>query len=941
VRRVGRRGRRVAPPLVVAVALALLATTGQAQSLRALSSAPAASATSVESAAVESFAGPDRTGKDGPLASVGLDLARIHAASAVPGGLAALRADSAVAGAPQVRGDRVLIDATAVASGTDLLRDLEALGLRNGVAYGRVVSGELPIEAIPQAAALTGLKGAAPARAARSVGAVDSQADAAMRADASRLAFGVDGSGVAVGTLSDSYDCSGTATTTAADDVASGDLPAGVVVLEELGTCPGGIDEGRAMMQLIHDVAPGASQLFHTAFGGQAGFAQGIVDLEAAGADVIVDDVFYFAEPMFQDGIIAQAADQVVAAGVPYFSSVGNQADASYEDAFRATPKPAGFAADVSDTVHDFDPGPGVDAVQEIVVEPGATVTLILQWDDPFASAGVGNPGASGDVDLFLTDTAGSTIVAQSVDDNVAGGDPVEIVQVQNGGSAPASAGVVIGFFGGVPPGTVKYAFLGDMSVEEYATNSATGFGHPNAAGAAAVGAACYCDTPEFGQDPPLREAFSSLGGVPILFDVAGNRLATPEQRPKPEITAPDGTDTTFFGFDSDGTGFPNFFGTSAAAPHAAAVAALLLDLAPGSTPAEIYAALESTAIDMAEPGFDPWTGHGLIQADGALLSFAGTVGFAAPSYEAAEGDGAAAITVERIGGSAGAASVDYATSDGTATEGDDYAPTSGTLTWSDGDASPKTIDVPLLDDADAEGNETLALVLSGPIGTAIARADATLTVTEDDPSSLTVAKGPASPGAALRSEPGASVTALQLLLAAPSGAATASIDALSATITTAGSAGAPTDVAQVRLHVDADADGVIDAGSGPVAVAAPNASGDLVLAPTDLTVAAGEELALLVELEFGASLARLPGAAPFAALALPLLFGLAGLRRQRLVGVALLAILIVAACSGPPPRSADVTIEIVAVDSSSTVPGVTVAPSGLPIAGSTVAVTE
>jgi len=87
--------------------------------------------------------------------------------------------------------------------------------------------------------------------------------------------------------------------------------------------------------------------------------------------------------------------------------------------------------------------------------------------------------------------------------------------------------------------------------------------------------------------------------------------------RQKPEIVCPDGVNTTFFGSeDSEPDGFPNFFGTSAAGPHAAAVAALLLELEPNSTSAEIYSALESTAIDMGPAGVDDDTGHGLCQAD-------------------------------------------------------------------------------------------------------------------------------------------------------------------------------------------------------------------------------------------------------------------------------------------------------------------------------------
>lgn len=98
----------------------------------------------------------------------------------------------------------------------------------------------------------------------------------------------------------------------------------GVEVLEDL---PGnGNDEGHGMTEIVHDVAPGAAIAFHTAFLGQADFAQGIEDLQAAGCQAIVDDIIYFDEPFFQNGIIAQAAQKVVAKGASYFSSAGNQA---------------------------------------------------------------------------------------------------------------------------------------------------------------------------------------------------------------------------------------------------------------------------------------------------------------------------------------------------------------------------------------------------------------------------------------------------------------------------------------------------------------------------------------------------------------------------------------------------------------------------------------
>jgi subtilisin family serine protease len=126
-------------------------------------------------------------------------------------------------------------------------------------------------------------------------------------------------------------------------------------------------------------------------------------------------------------------------------------------------------------------------------------------------------------------------------------------------------------------------------------------------------------------------EFFSSAGAAPILFDRTGHRLATPIQRDGVDIVAPDGTNNKVMGTDIEGDGFPNLFGTSAAAPHAAGVAALLLDARPNATSDDVYAALETTAIDMDDPytvAVDAWydeaTGWGLIQADQAIQHLLG-----------------------------------------------------------------------------------------------------------------------------------------------------------------------------------------------------------------------------------------------------------------------------------------------------------------------------
>jgi hypothetical protein len=550
--------------------------------------------------------------KKGPMAKLMFDLAPMAAVSG---------ANLQSADAPallQVYEGKVVIDAVASTDVNVLLSDLQGLGLEKGSTFGSYVSGLVPISALSSIANLDSLKFARPAYALNNVGLTTSQADVAMRADVARSSFGVDGTGVTVGILSDSFDYLGGA----AADVASGDLPSGINVLKDLprdGSAGDGIDEGRAMMQLIHDVAPGADLAFHTAFLGQADFANGIIALANAGADVIVDDIFYWEEPMFQDGIIAQAIDQVVADGVAFFSAAGNDGRQSYESAFN----PSGlFEPTAGGELHDFDPGASVDVFQSLTVPVNSGFTISFQWDSPFFSVS-GGDGSLNDLDIFLFDSSGTNVLASSVTSNI-GGDALEIFDFFNDGSFGTDQfNLAISNFAGPNAGLMKYILFGNGTINEYDTASGTVFGHANAAGAEAVGAAFYQETPEFGQNPPLLEPFSSAGSTPILFDTAGNRLRRPEIRLKPEIVAPHGTNTTFFfpGFDIEGDGFPNFFGTSAAAPHAAAVAALMLDAAPGTSPAEIYDILERTALDMGDPGFDFDSGFGLIQADRAVAS--------------------------------------------------------------------------------------------------------------------------------------------------------------------------------------------------------------------------------------------------------------------------------------------------------------------------------
>jgi hypothetical protein len=131
------------------------------------------------------------------------------------------------------------------------------------------------------------------------------------------------------------------------------------------------------------------------------------------------------------------------------------------------------------------------------------------------------------------------------------------------------------------------------------------------------------------------------------------------------------------------------------------------------------------------------WTGANLkdFWAQAAPVGSAGTLQLSSPTYSVSESGGTATITVTRAAGTIGAVSVNYATADGTANQPGDYTSSSGTLSWADGDTSPKTFTVTIINDALVEGNETVLLSLSSPTGGAAlgTQSTATLTIIDDD----------------------------------------------------------------------------------------------------------------------------------------------------------------------------------------------------------------
>jgi hypothetical protein len=601
-----------------------------------------------------------------------------------------------------------------------LQRSLATLRASDVKAIGPLVSAQVPVGALGDLAALSSLKFGDPVLAkvrVASQGNVVSQGDVSLGSDDVRAATGLDGSGITVGVLSDSYHCNppaflpGAPTSTAAQDAATEDVPPGVEVLDN-GPCPGS-DEGRGMAQLVHDVAPGAAQKFHTAFNSLGDFAAGILELRAAGADVIVDDVIYFAENMFSDGIVAQAADTAVKRGAAYFSSAGNDARLSYESAYRETLVPTPGSGNLNGNgepftlrAHDFEAGSGTDTLQKIHMTPSggqAVVLFSFQWDQPFLSSttyahltdptGTSQPrGATGDMDMLIYDDNGILvprcppglsvgITCQLTGARNIGRDAVDIAALVVTGAKSKTGDFFVRFVraGGTAPQHVKYVafeFAGLTDIVTHDTESGTAYGHSNARDVAGVGASSWYLTEEFDahfsalvQDTPGACApaclndFSSAGGVPIYLDKYGVPLGAAEVRETPRVTGPDGGNTTMFFGDSsfdddDGDGcnsptsmfitscldnpadeLPNFFGTSASAPHVAGVAALMLEKNGGLGAQQIYEILSDTAEDMTKrevavvpgpgnsvfsglpAGYDFDSGHGFVDAGAAVAA--------------------------------------------------------------------------------------------------------------------------------------------------------------------------------------------------------------------------------------------------------------------------------------------------------------------------------
>jgi len=555
------------------------------------------------------------------------------------------------------QGNRVLVEVRFDRGAAAGVKDLRAVGAKivnlnpryQTVAVAAKPS-ELPALArVPRVSAVTEVLTPMTSAVTPCFGVATTEGDEQLRAAQARAEFEVDGSGVTVGVLSDSYNRDTAASTDASEDVASSDLPGPgntckredeVKVLDD-GESKGR-DEGRAMAQIVHDLAPGAELAFATAFKKtMLGFAENIHKLAepvgsgGAEADVIVDDVIYFEEPFFQEGPVGVAVREVTEGGVSYFTAAGNnnlrnggRDIASWEaPGFRdASACPAGLPGYAQHCM-DFNPGPGVDTDFGVRVAGEETLNVDLQWAQPWE-------GVTTDLDAYVLGPGGELLTeGEGENFNVTSTQrPFEFLSWTNPSASAqtvriaidrcaASCDPVNGGDSGTPP--LKLALLENgsgVTSTEYESSSEgdvvgpTIFGHNGGEDAMSLGAIRYSTN-------SAPESFSSRGPVTNYFGPAEGAvpaapLGSPQVLEKPDVVATDGGADTFFG--SCFLDAWRFFGTSAAAPHAAAVAALQLQAKPPASPAEVEAAQRAGAA--AIPAFPPTAvGAGMVDAVAAI----------------------------------------------------------------------------------------------------------------------------------------------------------------------------------------------------------------------------------------------------------------------------------------------------------------------------------
>ncbi len=347
--------------------------------------------------------------------------------------------------------------------------------------------------------------------------------------------------------------------------------------------------EGTAMLEIVHRIAPGATLAFATGIGGENGMAKNIQDLVKDKCDIIVDDIIYWSEPPFQDGMIAKEVNAASAQGVLYVSAAGNDGHlGAMSDSTPPNPIPPNVWEG------NFVAVPGAVPYQKFSSQTGqdprfnkmwsSPQRVVLSWNDPLSSWEQGSdPAKRSHYRVEVYDAAGKLINAStaSLDSPSASvilsGSPAyqaaNLAIVQEPSSSPKTYLRLTATGGPASGGLLNYGTHGMTS------------GHNAAWAALTVGAvSAKGATGPFTASSGPVEHFSSDGPRRIFYNPDGSPVSPTGflDLPKPDVMGADGITTDVPGWAPDNKDeFSPFFGTSAAAPHVAAIAALLMSYQP------------------------------------------------------------------------------------------------------------------------------------------------------------------------------------------------------------------------------------------------------------------------------------------------------------------------------------------------------------------------
>ncbi|MBI5019928.1 MAG: S8 family peptidase [Ignavibacteriales bacterium] len=544
---------------------------------------------------------------------------------------------------------------------SNLLAYLGSLGceIRLTVPEANLISVYSPIDKIESIAELEDVKIIRPImQGVSNTGSVTSEGDTVHHALDVRNELNVNGDLVNVGVISDG--CTNWVQSQILGDLPNTFGPGNYTFQPPANNCIGSGDEGTAMMEIVNDISPNSNLYFYGALG-IGGGSPTMIDaikrlVREKNCDVIVDDLTYFDQPMFEDGTPATAgcisawAKWANDTGVVYISSAGNWAkggntDRSHYqsmyndiDPIHATPgvkplpngpipipPPNQPPPNVFDNLHDFNTAAGFDPGLQVII-PGYSGTgepprmyVILEWTDPTGVMPDAWGASSDDYDLYLYDKNLVIRKASSTNNQVGAQNPYEALWYYNIYPTPETLNVVITHFGPFgTPAKLLGMYISGCSWVEYNTPENSIWGQPGVPEVIAVGGVNY-------NDANSGYIYSSRGNYDVYVPAFSSR-------PKPDVVALTGgviTGVGGFGF-WDGTNW-RFWGTSASAPHVAGMTALLLSKYPAFTPAQVHSKFERTAVDLGVAGFDQIFGNGRLDIELALLELDKSVGSDGP----------------------------------------------------------------------------------------------------------------------------------------------------------------------------------------------------------------------------------------------------------------------------------------------------------------------